>query len=50
LDFDDVIIDEAQDFENKEILYFKDLTELRGGRFFVFYDKNQMVTTRELPE
>lgn len=50
LDFDDVIIDEAQDFENKEILYFKDLTELRDGHFFVFYDKNQLVTTREVPE
>lgn len=50
LDFDDVIIDEAQDFDNKEILYFKDLTELRNGHFFVFYDKNQLVTTREVPE
>lgn len=50
LDFDDVIIDEAQDFENEEILYFKDLTELRDGHFFVFYDKNQLVTTREVPE
>lgn len=50
LDFDDVIIDEAQDFDNKEILYFKDLTELRDGHFFVFYDKNQLVTAREVPE
>ena len=50
LEYDDVIIDEAQDFENKEILYFKDLTELRDGHFFVFYDKNQLVTTREVPE
>lgn len=50
LNFDDIIIDEAQDFDNKEILYFKDLSELRGGHFFVFYDKNQMVTTRELPD
>ena len=50
MDFDDVIIDEAQDFDNKEILYFKDLTELRDGHFFVFYDKNQLVTAREVPE
>lgn len=50
LDFDDVIIDEAQDFDNREILYFKALTELHDGHFFVFYDKNQLVTTREVPE
>ncbi len=50
LDFDDVIVDEAQDFENSEILYFKDFTELREGHFFAFYDKNQLVTTREVPE
>lgn len=50
LEFDDVVIDEAQDFDNREILYFKDLTELRDGHFFVFYDKNQLSTTREVPE
>lgn len=50
LDYDDVIIDEAQDFENNEILYFKDYTEIRDGHFFVFYDKNQLVTTRKVPE
>lgn len=49
LEFDDVIIDEAQDFDNREILYFKDLVELRDGHFFVFYDKNQLLTTREVP-
>ena len=48
--FDDVIVDEAQDFDNREILYFKDLVELRDGHFFVFYDKNQLSTTREVPE
>lgn len=50
LEFDDVIIDEAQDFDNREILYFKDLVELKDGHFFVFYDKNQLSTTREVPE
>lgn len=49
LDFDDVIIDEAQDFDNDEILYFKDLAELRDGHFFVFYDKNQLLSTSEVP-
>lgn len=50
LEFDDVIVDEAQDLDNREILYFKDLVELRDGHFFVFYDKNQLSTTREVPE
>ena len=50
LDFDDVIIDEAQDFENEEIVYFKDYAEINEGHFFVFYDKNQLLTTREVPE
>ena len=50
LDFDDVVIDEAQDFLNEEILYFKDYTELREGHFFTFYDKNQLLTTKEVPE
>lgn len=50
LDFDDIVIDEAQDFLNEEIIYFKDYTELREGHFFTFYDKNQLLTTKEVPE
>lgn len=50
LDYDDIVIDEAQDFNNKEILYFKELAELNEGHFFVFYDKNQVVQTDEVPE
>lgn len=50
IDFEDVIIDEAQDFHNNEILYFKDYAELKDGHFFVFYDKNQLLTTREVPK
>lgn len=49
LDFEDVIIDEAQDFTNDEIIYFKDYTELREGHFLTFYDKNQLLTTKEVP-
>ncbi len=48
--FDDIIIDEAQDFENEEILYFKSLSELHEGHFLIFYDKNQLMTTREIPQ
>ena len=49
LDYDDVIIDEAQDFDNDEIIYFKDYAELRDGHLLIFYDKNQLLTTREVP-
>ena len=47
---DDVIIDEAQDFENEEIEYFGKYTEHKNGHFLVFYDKNQLVTTKNVPD
>ena len=50
LEFDDIIIDEAQDFLNEEVVYFKDFMELKAGHFFAFYDKNQILTTREVPK
>ena len=50
LSYDDVIIDEAQDFENEEIEYFGKYTEQKNGHFLVFYDKNQLVTTRRVPD
>lgn len=50
LDFDDIIVDEAQDFINDEIMYFKKMAEIKEGRFFVFYDKNQRLTTEAVPE
>lgn len=50
LNYDDIIIDEAQDFINDEIVYFKEYAENREGHLFVFYDKNQLLMTREVPE
>ena len=50
LPYRDIIIDEAQDFLNEEIIYFKNFMELRGGHFFAFYDKNQLLITQEVPE
>ncbi len=50
LPYDDVIIDEGQDFHNNEIVYFKNYTELKEGHFLVFYDKNQVVQTKKVPE
>ena len=50
LDFDDIIIDEAQDLHDREIMYFKELAELKEGRFFTFFDKNQVVQSEKVPE
>lgn len=50
IEYDDVVIDEAQDFENDEIVYFKELMEIKNGRFLVFYDKNQIVLNRPIPK
>lgn len=50
LDFNDIIVDEGQDFINDEIMYFKEMAEIKEGRFFVFYDKNQRLTTEDVPE
>lgn len=50
IEYDDIVIDEAQDFENEEIVYFKELMEVKEGRLLVFYDKNQIVLNRELPK
>lgn len=50
-----VVIDEGQDFsieaiDNSMVLeLLRDLMEQRNGKFFVFYDKNQMVQGTKLP-
>ncbi len=49
LPFDDVVIDEAQDFHNREVVYFKEFAEIKEGHFLAFYDKNQVVQTEEVP-
>lgn len=49
-DYDAIVIDEAQDFNNNEILYFKDYINCRKGRLLIFFDKNQLLTTKEVPE
>ena len=41
--YDDIIIDKAQDFGNREIQFFKDLCSLHDGHFYAFFDKNQIV-------
>ena len=49
LEYKAVIIDEAQDFTDKEIKYFAEYCELMEIPFFVFYDKNQLITTNKIP-
>lgn len=49
LEYDDVIIDEAQDFQDEEIIYFNDYCKLKNGHFLVFYDKNQIVRNGIFP-
>lgn len=49
IEYDDVVIDEAQDFENDEIVYFKELMEIKDGRFLAFYDKNQIMLDKPVP-
>ena len=44
-----MIIDEAQDFHNKEVIYFKEFAEIKDGHFFAFFDKNQVVLSEEVP-
>lgn len=48
IDYDDIVIDEAQDFEDEEIVYLKELMERKKGRFLVFYDKNQIVQNKSI--
>ena len=49
-EYDDIIIDEAQDLEDAEIMHLKMIVELKEGHFFAFYDKNQIVLKRETPK
>lgn len=49
-DYQAVVIDEAQDFENEEIQFLATVCELKNSTFYVFYDKNQLLTTSSVPE
>lgn len=44
--FDDIIIDEAQDFDDEVMNFFSDFSDIKNGRFYVFYDKNQLIYQR----
>lgn len=45
--YDDIIIDEGQDFSDQVIDFFDTYAKEREGRFYVFYDKNQLLYQKE---
>lgn len=45
-DYESIIIDEAQDFSDEQMIKLKEIALLRDGQFYVFYDKNQLVQQR----
>lgn len=45
--YDNVIIDEGQDFLEDHLSLLYSIAERRGGAFYVFYDKNQLVQQRQ---
>lgn len=49
-EYDDIIIDEAQDLTNAEVIHLKMMAELKEGHFYAFYDKNQIVLKNEIPQ
>ncbi|MDL2288101.1 NERD domain-containing protein [Oscillospiraceae bacterium OttesenSCG-928-F05] len=49
-DYKHIIVDEGQDFDDAHLGILSAIAQLAGGAFYVFYDKNQLVQRRELPE
>ncbi len=48
-DYDDIIIDEGQDFPDDVIEFFDSIASSIKGKFFVFYDKNQLLYNDRYP-
>lgn len=45
--FQDIIIDEAQDLDDGVINFFSKFADEKNGKFYVFYDKNQLIYQRK---
>ena len=45
-----IIVDEGQDFNAIHLSLLATISDIQNGVFYVFYDKNQLVQRRELPE
>ena len=48
--FRDIIIDEAQDLNDDVINFFSKLSDEKDGKFYVFYDRNQLIYQRKNAE
>ena len=48
--YNHIVIDEGQDFDNAAISELYDIALLEKGAFYVFYDKKQFVQGHEFPE
>ncbi|BAL85049.1 hypothetical protein SELR_pSRC102420 (plasmid) [Selenomonas ruminantium subsp. lactilytica TAM6421] len=48
--YKNVIVDEAQDFPSDVLAHIYQLVQDRGGIFYVFYDREQSIITRKLPD
>ncbi|MBW0764000.1 MULTISPECIES: nuclease-related domain-containing DEAD/DEAH box helicase [Mammaliicoccus] len=46
-EFDSIIIDEAQDFNDEFIIMLKEIAMINEVSFYIFYDKNQLVQNRD---
>lgn len=44
--YDDIIIDEGQDFSDSVINFFDNYADEKEGKLYIFYDKNQLIYQR----
>lgn len=44
--YDDIIIDEGQDFSDSVINFFDNYVDEKEGKLYIFYDKNQLIYQR----
>ncbi len=49
-DYQHIVIDEGQDFDDEAISKLYDIALLQEGAFYVFYDKKQFVQSQEFPK
>jgi Superfamily I DNA and RNA helicases len=45
-----IVIDEGQDFSDAHLNILAAIAAIQDGAFYIFYDKNQLIQQRELPE
>lgn len=44
--YDDIVIDEGQDFSDSVIDFFNNYADEKDGKLYIFYDKNQLIYQR----